>query len=270
MKTLALVVATGLALVIAPRPISSGPAPAQAEAAQAERIPVIVELFTSEGCSTCPPVDALLNMIEANQMVSHVQVIGFEEHVDYWNQQGWIDPYSSPEWTMRQQEYVAKFKESSPFTPQLIVDGATQVANIHGPTVVQSIRQAAAQEKTQIEIKADAETNKKSQRYEVRIGNTTGATEQGNADVWLAVTETGLASSVKDGENAGKDLRHGAVLRSLHKIGSLSPKNPEPFVANPEVKFQSDWKKQNLQVVVFVQERKTMRIVGAGAVRVAS
>ena len=87
---------------------------------------VVVELFTSEGCSTCPPADALLAQLEDEQFIDGAEVIALEEHVDYWNQQGWTDPFSAVEWTLRQQEYAAAFKVDGVYTPQMIVDGRSQ------------------------------------------------------------------------------------------------------------------------------------------------
>src|SRR5271155_970506 len=98
---------------------------AQTSAAEAVRKPVVVELFTSEGCSSCPPADALLQQLEQQQPVAGTQIIALEEHVDYWNHDGWIDPFSSPEWTFRQQTYVALVKKDA-YTPELVVNGRSQ------------------------------------------------------------------------------------------------------------------------------------------------
>lgn len=233
-----------------------------------DRVPVVVELFTSEGCSSCPPADALLSKLEELQPVAGAEIIGLEEHVDYWNQDGWEDVYSSPEWTLRQQEYVAQFKGNTPFTPQMIVDGQSAFVGSDSHAAVAAIQAAARRVKANISIKAEDATKSDTGHFEVRVGNVSGIADQEPADVWMAVTEDGLQTAVDAGENAGKKVKHAAVVRYFHKIGSLSAKESSPFVVNQQMKYKSKWKKENLHVVVFVQERKTLRILGAAEVRV--
>ncbi len=120
MKNALPLLALGTLLLLTPKATPPREAVAQAAEAQVDRTPVVVELFTSEGCSTCPPADALLSKLETDQPIGGAEIIGLEEHVDYWNHDGWVDSYSSPDWTLRQQEYVARFKGKSPFTPQII------------------------------------------------------------------------------------------------------------------------------------------------------
>src|ERR1700679_2460094 len=95
--------------------------PTQGPQAVAAREPVIVELFTSEGCSSCPPADELLAQLDAQQPLGSAQVIALEEHVDYWDEQGWKDPFSSSTWTARQNDYAGTLHNGSPFTPQMVV-----------------------------------------------------------------------------------------------------------------------------------------------------
>ncbi|MGB6668375.1 MAG: DUF1223 domain-containing protein [Candidatus Acidiferrum sp.] len=236
--------------------------------AKAERIPVVVELFTSEGCSSCPPADTLLSKLATLQPVAGAEIIALEEHVDYWNQDGWVDPFSDAEWTWRQQQYVAKFKGNSPYTPQLVVDGQSQFSGNNPRDAIQAIRVDAQHAKTQVSITAEDSTKKDTEQLEVRVGNASASPDQEPADVWVAVTEQGLQNAVKAGENAGKEVQHAAVVRSLHKIGTLSAKDSSPFDAHQEVKFKSNWKRANLRIVVFVQERKSLRILGAAEARV--
>ena len=261
-KVIALLLATGLTLSVQLWPHAL----AQTRNAQ----PIIVELFTSEGCSSCPPADALLLKLQAVQPVEGANIIALEEHVDYWNHQGWIDPYSSANWTLRQQDYVARFKEKGPYTPQMIVDGQTQLVGDRELQAEQAIRQAAARTKTKVTLAAGNFASDGAQQFNVQVGKLVGSTDRDIAEVWLAVSESGLGSSVDSGENAGKVLHHGPVVRSLRKIGVASSNGDTAFEASPRVKFKSGWKRQNLQVAVVVQEKKTMRILGAASVRVAN
>jgi hypothetical protein len=247
--------------------IASSVGPLQADNKNAQ--PVVVELFTSEGCSSCPPADALLLKLETAQSVHGANVIAIEEHVDYWNHDGWTDPYSSADWTQRQVDYVTHFKGQEPYTPQQIVDGQFEMSGGQEQKTEQAIQQSAAQPKTEITLTA-ANSSPDGTQLNVRVGKLTGNSDRDAAEVWMAITESGLASSVDAGENAGKNLRHASVLRSLHKIGVANPKNDSAFESSQKVKFKSSWKRQNLQVAVFVQEKKSMRILGAAAVPVSN
>jgi len=235
--------------------------------AAAERSPVLIELFTSEGCSSCPPADGFLSELETKQPIPGVEIIALEEHVDYWNHDGWEDPFSGPEWTLRQREYVAKFKGETPYTPQMILNGEKVMTLKSGAEVQENIEQAAKKEGTEVSVAKVSADNNDAPKFEVHVGNLRGA-NQDKADVWMAVTEDGLRSDVKAGENKGKVLEHAAIVRSLQKIGTMSAKGGAPFAANPQIKLKSNWKKENLRVVVFVQDRKSWKILGAASAKV--
>jgi hypothetical protein len=227
--------------------------------------PVVVELFTSEGCSSCPPADALLLQLETSQSIPGASVIAIEEHVDYWNHDGWTDPYSSAEWTQRQVDYVTHFKDKEPYTPQQIVDGQVEMTGGQEQKTAQAIQQAAAQRKTEITLTA-SNSSPDGTQLNVRVGKLTGSTDRDTAEIWLAITESGLASSVNAGENAGRNLRHAPVLRSLHKIGVANAKNDSAFESSQKLRFKSSWNRQNLQLAVLIQEKKSLKILGAAAI----
>src|SRR5579863_3887808 len=124
----------------------------QSPPADSTRTPVLVELFTSEGCSSCTPADAILQKLVEKQPIPGAGVIAIEEHVDYWNHAGWIDPFSSPEWTQRQMVYTPQTNDTGPYTPEMVVDGKTSFAAADPPKVVSSIEAAAANRKTEILI----------------------------------------------------------------------------------------------------------------------
>lgn len=242
------------------------PAPATTPASKT----VVVELFTSEGCSDCPPADALLQRME-QQPIHGVEIIPIEEHVDYWNQQGWIDPFSSVEWTTRQREYVLKVHGNSTFTPEMVVEGESQFVGSNGRAAQQAIEKAVSEPQTQITIGAGQADSKNDDTFAVTVGKLVGSDSGDTAQVWLAVTEDGLHSSVTAGENAGHSLAHAAVLRSLHKIGVASAaSDSNSFAGSAKVKFNSGWKRENLRVVVFVQDKKSLKILGAASTKVRS
>jgi hypothetical protein len=244
-------------------------AKAQTPATESGRKPVIVELFTSEGCSTCPPADELLQKLEAQQPVAGVEIVPLEEHVDYWNHDGWNDPYSSPDWTERQTVYRTIFNQTE-YTPQMIVDGQSQFVGSNGREALVQIEKSAHRQQTDISINSEKPNSHGSQQFTVSVGKVAGNTAGDVVEIWLAVTEDGLQSSVNRGENAGHVLHHTATLRSLHKIGTADASAVSAsFKGDSRVKFDSRWKPENLHVVVFVQEKKSRKILGAGSVKVS-
>jgi hypothetical protein len=241
---------------------------AQTSAVEAVRKPVVVELFTSEGCSSCPPADALLQQLDQQQPVAGAEIIALEEHVDYWNHDGWIDPFSSPEWTLRQQAYVALFKKDA-YTPEIVVNGRSQFVGNDAQEAEQEIAKAAGGLKTEVAITSGNAEGKGAQHFTVSVGKLAQNTAGDVAEVWLAVTEDGLHSSVSLGENAGHVLHHVATLRSLHKIGVADSNAASvSFTGDPVVKFNSHWNLENLHVTVFVQEKKSREILGAASTRI--
>jgi hypothetical protein len=243
---------------------------AQGAAAGAGRQPVVIELFTSEGCSSCPPADTLLQQLELQQPVAGAEIIALEEHVDYWNHDGWTDPFSSAEWTQRQQDYAALFK-NDPYTPELVVDGHSQFVGNNPRKADFEIEKAAHDLKTEIAITPGNAEAKGSQRFTVSVGKLTQNRAGDVAEVWLAVTEDGLHSSVSLGENAGRVLHHVATLRSLRKIGVADGNQASvSFTGDAIVKFNSHWDLANLHVTIFVQEKKGREILGAASTKIKS
>jgi hypothetical protein len=234
----------------------------------AAAVPVIVELFTSEGCSSCPPADALLVSLENEQPVGGAEIVALEEHVDYWNDLGWMDPFSSSALTARQQRYAEAFAHGSSYTPQMVVDGRFEFVGSRSAEARKSIAASALQTKAEVKISRTAQEPNAQERWSVIVDKLASASAE-PAEVWLAVTETHLHSNVERGENAGRDLPHAAVVRQLTKIASLDGRKQQTFSATPPISFPGSWKKENLRVVVFVQEKNSRHIVGAASVRVA-
>ena len=232
--------------------------------------PVVVELFTSEGCSSCPPADALLAGLERSQPVSGAYVIAIEEHVDYWNHLGWVDPFSSPEWTMRQQDYAAAFRHDSEYTPQMVVGGRREFVGSRTDLARKAIEDVRELAPVSVALTRPEADGSNEPRFGVRVGKLTTLTPGDSAEVWLAVTESGLASEVAGGENAGRNLRHASVLRSLHRIATAGGQADTSFEGTVSVKLKPQWKRENLTAIILFQEKKSRHILGAAALRVMS
>ena len=231
---------------------------------------MLVELFTSEGCSSCPPADTLLQKLAEQQPLPGADVIALEEHVDYWNHDGWNDPYSSADWTQRQLNYGAAFKTEA-YTPQMVVDGQSQFVGSSARDASFAIQKAASSPKTDVAIIAVPPDTSGPQHFTVSVGKLMGDTPGDTAEVWIAVTEDGLRSSVNRGENAGHTLAHVATLRSLSKIGVAAASGTSPsFTGDPRVKFDSHWNREKLSIVVFVQEKKSRKILGAASTAITA
>jgi hypothetical protein len=228
---------------------------AQSVNAQAERRPVLVELFTSEGCSSCPPADVLLQQLLSQQPVPAVEIIALEEHVDYWNHDGWIDPYSDSAWTERQQAY-SSLRKTDPYTPELVIDGQSQVVGSKVQEVLRGIAAASRAAKVEIVITPENSSEQGSRRFKIAVTKL-AANPRDSAEVWLAVTEDGLHSDVSRGENHGRVLTHVATLRSLRKIGVAG--GIPSFSVDTDVKLNSHWNAGNLRVTVFVQRKKAWK-----------
>ena len=227
--------------------------PASSPVAPPARKAVIVELFTSEGCSSCPPADALLGRLRGESAGVEVIPLGF--HVDYWNHLGWQDRFSAAAYSRRQEEYARRFRIDGPYTPQMVVDGAQEFVGGEGRRASQAIAQASSQSAA-----ADVQLGWAS---DDKLGVRITAPGMNSGDVLLAVTEDNLSTQVAAGENNGRVLRHSAVVRDFKRLGQV--KNGG-FVAGVPLTLEKDWKRNDLRVVVFVQAPERGRIEGAAAV----
>jgi hypothetical protein len=229
------------------------------------RIPVLVELFTSEGCSSCPPADELLIRLDKEQFVPGALVIPLSEHVAYWNG-SWHDPFSDSAFTERQRAYHPTTGSTALYTPEMVVDGRMQFVGSQRMLAEHSIASAITTPKAVVDITVTGEADQGPLQVDVAISETTtlGATEA--LEVWLAVTETALETEVQRGENARRRLRHTAVVRSLEHIETLTRPLPDRHATSATVPVASEWQRSNLRVVVFLQEPQTRHIHGVGQV----
>jgi hypothetical protein len=244
---------------------TSAATPHKEASATAGTTAVLVELFTSEGCSSCPPADKVLANLDQTQPIKGVQVIALSQHVDYWNQFGWKDPFSSAEFSRRQLEYMRVLGTKDVYTPQMIVDGRTEFVGSNIATAREAIIKAAGSPKADVSLAIKTLTPN-SVTLTVQVENIPDVSRDDKADVMLAITESNLLSKVSRGENSGRDLAHSAVTRKLTKIGTITGRT---FSAEPRIDLVSTWKHQNMKAVVFVQERASRRVLGAAAIRFA-
>ena len=236
------------------------------------RAPVLVELFTSEGCSSCPPADDLLIQLDRTQPIPGAEVIVLSQHVDYWNRLGWADPYSSAEFSARQGDYSTAFGHDGVYTPQMIVDGQAEFVGSNRERASEAIKSAARAPKALVALSqsdATGNANANTIPLQVRVEKLPPVSADDTAEVLLAVTESDLRSNVSRGENSGRRLTHTAVVRQLSVIGTAAAGNSEAFTASPVVTLSGEWKRANLRAVVFVQERQSRKVLGAAAMSLA-
>jgi hypothetical protein len=168
--------------------------------------PLVVELFTSQGCSSCPPADQIVAKLAESGTASGRPVLPLSFHVDYWNDLGWADPYSLPAWTQRQHDYANSLGDDRVYTPELVVGGATGMVGSQATKVAAAIASAPKQDILPATAKWDAD----------RVAVT--ATAPANADVLVAIYETSTTTDVTRGENSGEKLGSAHVVRRLELV----------------------------------------------------
>jgi hypothetical protein len=208
--------------------------------------PVVVELFTSQGCSSCPPADALIHDI-ANDPALRGRVIPLSFHVDYWDSLGWRDPFSSSEWTQRQARYARTMHLNSAYTPQAVVNGTREFVGSNRAALSAALEKASSEKpRTEVMLTARREGNS--------LIATIHATVPANDDLMLAVVEDGVITKIEHGENAGRTITNDAIVRKLIRM--------TPSQTTLTVPLDSTW--HNVRAITFVQDRATL-VIGASA-----
>jgi hypothetical protein len=231
----------------APRPEPDrGPAP----------VPVLVELFTSEGCSSCPPADRLLSRL-VTESIAGARVIALGLHVDYWDEQGWKDPTSMPQATARQSAYARAFGNGDRiYTPQLVVGGRDEMIGTDAAAAQRAIEKALKQPRAGVTLAIDIDGDALVARAAVTDLPPEAVKE--SVEAVLAVTEDDLTNVVKRGENSGRTLHHDAVVRALVPMGTLRAAAD----LRQRAALAPEWRRDRLRAVVFLQGRKSQRIWG--------
>jgi hypothetical protein len=223
--------------------------------ASGERVPVVVELFTSEGCSSCPPADALLSKLAKDQAVPGVQVIPLGMHVTYWDQQGWKDPASLALATDRQQSYSRVWGVDRVYTPQAVIDGHDELVGSDEDGVRHILAKAGRQPHARVTLTTSLDGN--SLKAQATVENLPPESKE-KLESWMVITEDGLSSVVKRGENGGRTLHHDAAVRAIFG-GDVAAAKVLAFSAP----LRPEWRRDHLHAVVLLQGKSTHRIWGA-------
>jgi hypothetical protein len=221
-------------------------------------VPVLVELFTSEGCSSCPPADALLQKLDSTEPVSGAQLIVLSEHVDYWDGLGWKDPNSSHAYTERQQLYVSRLGLATAYTPQMIVDGAIQCVGSDLDRVNKALEKARASSKIEVRI-----TQARIEGNGILAHIETGAAPS-KSELIIALALEHVQSQVLKGENGGRRLEHVAVVKSFSSVSKIA--KGQSFVRDVTLPLKSSG--GPYRVIAFVQEPNQGHVLGAATVNV--
>jgi hypothetical protein len=224
---------------------TSLPTSSAAQTTQSNRTPVLVELFTSEGCSSCPPADALLAKLDQSQPINGADIIVLGEHVDYWDGQGWHDRFSSHQYTERQNEYCGRLHVDSSYTPQMIVDGTDQFVGNDAAHAVRAIQHAAQTPKIKLVISQPVVDG---QKVSASVSSPAPMATK-KADLYAALVDPKDTTEVRGGENGGHRLQHAGVVRSLQRVGKLKDLGAGPISFS--LNAPTDAKPDQMRVVVF-------------------
>jgi hypothetical protein len=223
------------------------------------RTPVLVELFTSEGCSSCPPADVFLQKLD-QQPVAGEQIIVLSEHVDYWNHIGWKDPFSAGFYSDRQSAYARRLDVTA-YTPQMVVDGTNEFVGSDAALAASAFGKALRRPKLEVRLSSVSIGAAGALQAHLETSELPASFDLREADVYVAVALNHAESQVARGENAGRMLTHTAVVRSIVKVGTL--RQGQVFVQDVRLKLDFRPDARNLRLIAFVQEPGQGRVIGA-------
>ena len=226
----------------------------------------VIELFTSQGCSSCPSADRLLSRLASDARFQG-KVIPLSFHVDYWNYIGWTDPFSSAEFSQRQRAYAQRaFRSGRVYTPQVVVNGRDECVGSREGLVRAKVAAALAQEPAaRVTLQPGPAT---AEGLPVKVSaRLTRSPGPGDLELWVALYQDRLETKVGSGENAARNLRNDRVVRRFVRAFTLSGSAGAERSAEVTLKLDKRWKKETLGVAALLQDPKTMAIHGAAAER---
>jgi hypothetical protein len=230
------------------------------------RGPVVLELFTSQGCSSCPPADLVVSRLGLDDE-TRSRVIPLAFHVDYWNEIGWTDPFSSNAWSLRQAAYCRALKvNGGPYTPQLVIDGQAEMNGGQGRRVLSQIGSAQDQPSlARVSLEARAADEGGPGLLVVVAAEVEPGLDARKLELRVAVYENGLVTPVSQGENSGRTLRNDFVVRRLQTALTLDPRKERSGKREMKVKLDRDWSRENVGLAAFLQDPSSMRIYAAAS-----
>lgn len=215
----------------------------------------VVELFSSEGCSSCPPADELLRLITQQAKANDQRVFTLSFQVDYWNYLGWVDPFSSSEFTRRQQQYARALGEASVYTPQMVINGQKGFVGSDGAKAQQYIEKylnTTASNSISLELESDGPK-------QVELSYSCDSISADTV-IHFALVESAIQSQVTAGENQGSVLKHDHIVREFKTVPSAERKGNVVF------ERPSSADRGRFSVIAYIQNEKNMNILGADSI----
>jgi hypothetical protein len=218
---------------------------------------VLVELFTSEGCSSCPPADALLRQVNGTQTSGGQLVVGISEHVTYWNSLGWSDPFSSSVYTERQNAYSERFHLEGVYTPQMVINGAEQIVGSDRVALLRAVQKEEEEERPRMSLRI-VSLSVAQNTLTVNF-STSGDVPAHGADLIAVLADDSDRSSVLHGENSGRTLAHVAVARSISRVARVQAAGERTVQIPIPASFQTT---QGHHLILFAQTPGNGRVLG--------
>jgi hypothetical protein len=219
---------------------------------------VVLELFTSEGCSSCPPADRLLQSLDDQQPFSGAELIVLSEHVDYWNGDGWVDPYSSSLFTERQKSYEDRLGVDSAYTPQAVIDGERQAIGGDAGAIRRAVEASLQEKRVSLTV---GNVIVQGNRIQFHLTSADVPNTAAPATLYVALADNLVRSRVGGGENNGRSLTHVAVLRTLTSFGTIKPGSS--LAKDVSLPIPARTGANGFRIVALLQENKSRRIIGA-------
>ena len=237
-------------------PIAAVEASAECSVGSGPKRLALLELYTSEGCSSCPPAERWLSSL-ASKGIGNERIVPLALHVDYWDYIGWRDRFAQPGFSERQRQMAGLGNSTVVYTPQVMLNGHDFRSWRNSGRLereLAAINSLAAQATIRL-------TLKQNRPYTLDVSAIAQNTQEGNHALFLALYENNLTSAVKHGENAGATLHHDFVVRKWLGPCALNGKSPAAW--RQEITLAKDWSTESLGLAAFVQNTATGEVLQA-------